>query len=104
VVLLIQTILTALINYTIGTLVSVFSFTLSLPSLLYSFAPSWPSAIAFFSVAVVASLSLVATYLALLYAAGGAVVMTTVAFVRNQRRIQGGSGGPEAIGRRSHYD
>jgi len=80
-VILLQLLFTALINYTIGTLISLFSFAISLPSMLWTYSPSWPSAIAFFSVAVVAAASLIATYLVLLYAAGTAVVVTTASFV-----------------------
>jgi hypothetical protein len=106
--ILIQILFTALVNYTIGTVISVFTFVFSLPSLLSSFAPSLPSALAFFSVSVLAACSLVATYLALLYLAGAAVVATTAHFVVLQRqRIEAGGGGrrPEHLqDRRSHYE
>jgi hypothetical protein len=106
---LIQILFTALVNYTIGTVISVITFVISLPSLLSSFAPSLPSALAFFSVSVLAACSLVVTYLALLYGAGAAVVATTAHFVVAQRqRIEAGGGRPaEQIRytqRRSHYD
>jgi hypothetical protein len=105
-VVLIQLLCTALVNYTIGTVISIFTFIFSLPSLLASFAPSWPSALAFFAVSVLAACSLVATYLALLYGAGAAVVATTAHFVVLQRqRLEAGGGSPEQLRyRRSHYD
>jgi len=104
--ILLQILFTALVNYTIGTVISVFSFVLALPSLLSSFGPSLPSALVFFSVSVLAACSLVVTYLGLLYGAGAAVVATTAHFVVLQRqRIEASGGRPEQLRyRRSHYD
>ena len=103
--LLLQLLLTALVNYTVGAVLSIFTFALSLPSLLWSFAPSWPSAIAFFAVAVVAAVSMVASYLALLYAAGTAVVVTTASFASAQRHRLHDRQRPETLHyRRSHYE
>ena len=105
-VVLIQILFTALVNYTIGTVISIFTFIFSLPSLLSSFAPSWPSALAFFAVAVIAACSLVVTYLAMLYGAGAAVVASTAHFAVLQRqRIEANGGRAEQLRyRRSHYE
>jgi ABC-type phosphate/phosphonate transport system permease subunit len=101
--LLLQLLSTALINYTIGTVMSVFAFALSLPTFLASFAPSWPSAIAFFALAVVASASVVASYLLLLYVAGGAVVYTAASFATVQQRQRLAGGGYPVQPRRVRY-
>ena len=108
--LLVQLLFTAVINYTIGGVMAVITFVVSLPSFLSSFAPSWPSAIAFFMVAAVGATSLVATYIAALFAAGTAVAVTTASFVGNygggRRRIgNGGAQWRQPIGNeRSHFD
>jgi len=85
VILLIQLLFTAMINYTVGAIMAGLSFILSLPSLLASFSPSWPSALLFFSVAVVAACSLITTWIALIFASGAAVAYTTTSFVTFQR-------------------
>ena len=100
-----QILVTTIINFTIGTVVSMFSFLLNLPYLLASFAPSWPSAIAFFGVAAVAACSLIVTYLGLLYAAGVAVVATTAQFAQ-VRRLEDARRphAPALRGQRSHRE
>lgn len=104
--ILIQILFTTIINYTVGTVVAMFSFLVSLPTLLASFAPSWPSAIAFFGVAAIAAGSFLVTYLGLLYAAGAAVVLTTTTFVSQARRIEDPSrpDAPALRNSRSHHD
>ena len=63
-------------NFTIGLLGSMFVFLWSLPSVIMSFQPSFVSGVLFFAVATVSGLSMVATYLFLIYgaAAGTAYV------------------------------
>jgi hypothetical protein len=110
--LLFQLLLTALVNYTIGAVVSVISFALSLPYFLYSFAPSWPSAVVFYIIAMIGAISMVATYLAMIYAAGTAVAITTGRFASAQRarliaaerRRPDAIRGPGAGAYRSHYE
>lgn len=107
--LLIQLLFTAVINYTIGGVMSVITFIVTLPSFLASFAPTWPSAIAFFTVAALGAVSLVATYVAALFAAGTAVAVTTATFVGNyggaRQRIGNGRAQWRPIGNdRTHYD
>jgi hypothetical protein len=102
--LLLQLLFTAITNYTVGALVAVVVFAFSLPGLLASFAPSWPSALAFFAVSLVGAAAMVATYLAMLYAAGGAVVYTAASFASVQRaRLAQGGGAPRQR-LRHHYD
>ena len=86
-VLLLQLLFTALINYTVGAFFSVFTFILSLPSFVSSFSPGFLSALAFIIIATVGAVSLIATYLGLIYASGAAVVYTTASFVSYQRRL-----------------
>lgn len=89
-IIVIRIVCSAIFHYTIGTILSVFSFALSLPSVLSSFAPSWPSAIFFYSVAVVGAISVVVAYILLLFAAGTAVVATTASVVAHQQyRLEG---------------
>ena len=63
----------ALSNFTVGMMSAVFSFAFSLPGLISSFATGAFAAVAFYCVALVAAISVVATTLLLLYggAAGG---------------------------------
>ena len=109
--LLFQILFTALINYTIGTVMSIFTYLLLLPSLLSTFAPSFFSATLFFCVAGLAAVSLLVTYLGLLYSAGAAVVMTSATFLRahyqrleaEQRRRPEALNFPPQRGR-AHYE
>ena len=85
-VLLLQLLLTALVNYTIGAFMAIITFVFSLPSFLASYSPGLMSAILFFGVAVVAGFALLASYLALIYASGLAVAYSTASFVNYQRQ------------------
>ena len=103
-VLVVQLLFTALINYSVGAVTSVFFFAAALPGLLRSFGASWLSGSAFFAVAVIGAVSLVASYLAVLYAAGGAVLYTTASFARAQRaRLGPGGGGARPTLRQGQY-
>lgn len=105
--LLLQTLFTALMNYTVGTIISIVMFASSLPVLISSFKASFLSGAAFYFVAVVSIMALVASYLFLLYGAGAAVVYTTSSFVLNQQRLsQGRSSNPTlryGTGYRQHH-
>ncbi|GAB4821899.1 hypothetical protein N2152v2_008945 [Parachlorella kessleri] len=87
--LLIQLIITTVVNFTTGLTVSVFVFLARLPSLLLSYQPSWGSLLLFFGAAAVGAVSVVASYLGLLYAAGATAVYTTISLVDARRRIEG---------------
>ncbi|KAI8108977.1 hypothetical protein M9435_005394 [Picochlorum sp. BPE23] len=84
--LLVNLLLTALVNYTVGGIMAVVTFIFSLPSFISSYATSFPSGLLFFAVASVAAASLIAAYLALLYFSGAAVIYTTASFVNMQQR------------------
>lgn len=102
-ILLLRILISTLMNYSIGAVTSAVSFAFSLPSLLASFAPSWTSATLFYSVALLGAVSVVAGYLALLFAAGTAVVATTAAVVsQNQQRLANER--RRTIRNRDHYD
>jgi hypothetical protein len=104
-VLLFELLVTAIINYTLGAVLSVVSFVISLPSLISTFQPSWPSAIAFFSVGVLASISLILAYIAVLFAAGTAVVFTTSSFLHSYESLRLTSERQRPyIRSRQHYD
>jgi hypothetical protein len=61
--MLIQLIVTTVVNFTTGLTVSVFVFLARLPSLLMSYQPSLWSALLFFAAAAVGAISVVASYL-----------------------------------------
>ena len=71
----------ALSNFTVGMMSAIFSFAFSLPGLISSFATGAFSAVAFYCVALVAAISVVATTLLLLYggAAGGTYALVAYA-------------------------
>jgi len=77
---LLQWVLTALINFTLGLLGSLFYFIFSLASMVYSYQPDPLSAVAFYILSFIGGASLVATYLAGIYgaAAGGIFVVGKV--------------------------
>lgn len=78
---LLQWVLTALINFTLGLLGSLFYFIFSLASMVYSYQPDPLSAIAFYVLSFIGGASLVATYLAGIYgvAAGGILLVGKIA-------------------------
>lgn len=84
--LLINLLITAIVNYTVGSIMAVITFIFSLPSFLATYSPSFLSGTLFFGVAAVAAMALIASYLTLIYASGAAVVYTTASFVNLQRR------------------
>lgn len=84
--LLINLLITAIVNYTVGSIMAVITFVFSLPSFLATYSPSFISGTVFFAVAAIAAIALIASYLTLIYASGAAVVYTTASFVSLQRR------------------
>lgn len=96
--LLIQT----LINFFTGMVVACFVFLIQLPSLIWSYQPALWSGIAFFALAAVASISVIASYLGLLLGAGAGATYATLSMVAaaQQQRLEGGA----AQRRRIDYD
>ena len=84
--LLFNLLITAIVNYTVGSIIVVLTFIFSLPSFLATYSPSFLSGTLFFGVAAIAAMALIASYLALIYASGAAVIYTTASFVNLQRR------------------
>jgi len=103
----------AAMNFTMGLLGSIFVFLWNLPKLIMSFNPSLLSAFAFFAVAAVSAVSLVASALGLIYAgAVGTAYMAASALgptvrigaaQRHPRHIRGGHFGA-GRSHRAHYD
>ncbi len=100
----------ALTNFTIGSVMAVITFIFSLPSFLSGYGAGIFSGTVFFVVASVAGLSLIASYLSLIYASGAAVVYGAASLVDLQRqrlayeqqeRLRGEHG---QYGRRPHGD
>lgn len=75
-----------LVNFTTGMVVSLVAFLAQLPSLLASFDAGWWSALGFFLLAAIGAMSVVATYVAGLWAAGAAVTYTTLTLAAQQRQ------------------
>lgn len=72
----IQLICSAVVNFTLGVVVSVFFFLFKLPSLLMSYQAGLFSGTAFFFVAAVGALSVIAGFVVLLWGAGAGAVYT----------------------------
>ena len=72
--MLLNLLLTALVNYTVGSVMAVITFIFSLPSFLSSYGAGVFSGTLFFFVASICGLALIASYLSLIYASGAAVV------------------------------
>ena len=86
---LVQLIVTAVVNFTIGMVISIFVFLGSLPSLIWSYQAGFFSALAFLLVAAVAAVSVILGFLGLLYGAGAGAVYG-IASVMGPPRIGGG--------------
>lgn len=82
-----QIILTAIANFTVGVLVSLFVYAFQLPALLASYGASLPSALLFFAVSLVAAASVVLGFILCLCGTGLTVIYTTgwLVFNRMQR-------------------
>ena len=102
--LLLNLLLTALVNYTVGSVMAVITFVFQLPSFLASYSPGIVSGTLFFFVASVAAVALIASYLSLIYASGAAVVYSTAAFVDLQRRRIAYEQQQRLRGQRPHYE
>ena len=73
---IIQLICSAVINFTIGSVISVFVFVFQLPSMLMSYQAGIWSSTGFFFVALVGAMSVIVSFVMLLWGAGGALVYT----------------------------
>ena len=69
-----QLIATALVNFTLGGVLSIFVFLAQLPSIIWSYQTSLFSGLAFALVAVVACCSVISGFLVLLYGAGAGAI------------------------------
>lgn len=85
---LVQLIVTAVINFTAGAVLSIFVFLASLPSLVWSYQAGLFSGLCYVLVATVAALSVISSFLALLYGAGAGAVYG-IASTLGQPRIGG---------------
>ena len=85
---LVQLIASAVINFTLGMVVSIFYFLAQLPSLIWSYQAGVFSSLAFVLVATVAAVSVIVGFLGLLYGAGAGAVYG-VASVMGPPRIGG---------------
>eukprot|EP00889_Picochlorum_renovo_P008517 jgi/Picre1/35547/NNA_003008.t1 len=83
--LLVNLLLTALVNYTVGGIMAVVTFIFSLPS-SFRVMQQASRVASIFCCSSVAAVSLIAAYLALLYFSGAAVIYTTASFVNMQQR------------------
>ena len=88
---------------------SVFVFLFRLPSLILSYQPALWSAAAFFCLAGVAAVSVIAAYLGLLFGAGATATYATLWMVAQQQagRLQGGQHAQQRLeygGGREHHD
>ena len=86
---LVQLIITAMVNFTLGMVISIFVFIAKLPGLIWSYQAGLFSALAFVLVAAVAAVSVILGFLGLLYGAGAGAVYG-VASVMGPPRIGGG--------------
>ncbi|PSC71398.1 ATP-dependent helicase deoxyribonuclease subunit B [Micractinium conductrix] len=95
-----------LLNFFTGMCVSVFVFLFSLPSLIWSYqAPLW-SGVAFFCLAAVAAVSVIASYLGLLFGAGATATYAALSMAAaHQQRLEGGyAPRPRLADGRAHHD
>ena len=90
-----------------GLLLSIVIFLVQLPSLLMSFAPSFWSALPFFILALAGAVSVVASYLGVLYAAGAGVAYTVITLtVQRRQQLEGRAYDPRRLmyGERHHWE
>ena len=87
-----ELLLTTLINFTVGLVVSVFVYMCRLPGMLLSYQPTFASASAFFLASALGAVSVVVGFLGLLYGTSATAVWTVASLVASNRRIQGGYG------------
>lgn len=86
--LLLKVLFSALVNFTIGMVSSIFVFTFKLPWLLADYKPGWISGLSFFMVALTAAISVVTGFLAAMYGTSAAGVYAAVTLMNSSSRLQ----------------
>lgn len=89
------------INFTTGMIAAFFIFVAQLPHLIASFQPNVISGILFFLTCVIGGISVIASFLALLYGSSAVVALTIAS--QGMQRIEGRSQSRQRINHR-HYD
>ncbi|KAL4458505.1 hypothetical protein ABPG75_013370 [Micractinium tetrahymenae] len=105
--MLLNLLIRTLINFFTGMVVACFVFLIQLPSLIWSYQPALWSGVAFFAAAAVASISVIASYLGLLFGAGAGATYATLSMVAaaQQQRLEGGAAQRRRIDYgRQHYE
>eukprot|EP00884_Botryococcus_braunii_P016843 jgi/Botrbrau1/3842/Bobra.0183s0067.1 len=83
-ILVLQVIFSAAVNFTFGMLVSLFVYAFQLPGLLAAFGGSFLSSLLFFLVSLLGAASVVAGFLLCLYGAGATAVYATVSLASSR--------------------
>jgi predicted lipid-binding transport protein (Tim44 family) len=83
-ILILQVILSAAVNFTLGMVVCLFVYAFQLPSLLTSYGGSLLSSLLFYAVSVLSAASVVVGFLLCLYGAGATAVYATVALASSR--------------------
>jgi len=92
--LIVQLVLTAVVNFSMGALGSVFIFAASLPGLVASYRASFLSAALFALLALLAAASVAAAFIAALAASGAAASYSVVSLAGGRLLADGAGGGP----------
>lgn len=91
--LLLKVVFSALVNFTVGMVSSIFVFIFKLPWILVDYKAGWISGLAFFMVAITGAISVVTGFLAALYGTSAAGLYAAVSLVNANSRLQGPQGG-----------
>lgn len=86
--LLLKVVFSALVNFTIGMISSIFVFTFKLPWILADYNPGWISGLTFFMVALLGAVSVITGFLAAMYGTSAAGVYAAVTLVNSNSRLQ----------------
>lgn len=86
--LLLKVVFSALMNFTIGMVSSVFVFTFKLPWILADYNPGWISGLTFFMVAVTGAISVITAFLAAMYGTSAVGIYAAVTLVNSNSRLQ----------------
>lgn len=100
--LLVELVLVALINFSTSMLFATLGFVFGLPSLIRSYSPGLLSGLAFACVALLGAVSVVTGFLALLAGGGVAVVAGAAALAAPPGRLRDGGGGGDGRPRVAH--
>ncbi|KAL3157429.1 hypothetical protein ABBQ32_011899 [Trebouxia sp. C0010 RCD-2024] len=94
--MLVKVVFSALVNFTIGMVSSVFVFVFKLPWIVADYKPGWVSGTAFFMVALTGAVSVITAFLGALYGTSAAGIYAAVSLVNANSRLQGPQGGRAA--------